>query len=253
MNKGFFLTITLVLLLFFSACVAEEKPVEKANGAPSVVDVLNRSESAAQKVETYSFNMQGYMCFTGLGSDVCLERFSSNFSWNGAVDRKNQLIHDIWAGYYTSTNYSIEAYTSDGVNYANMPGLGWVKNPTPEGFWNRDPIFLLVNLSNATSTLLPDESINGVNYYVVSFKLNPLDEAGLPGHLFFDSPYQVRDADIKEWIAKDTFLVKKRVMMLRLVKRQGAVSYINATLDLYDYDKPLNIELTEDAKAANHQ
>ncbi|MCK4735535.1 MAG: hypothetical protein KAT65_23985, partial [Methanophagales archaeon] len=159
----------------------------------------------------------------------------------------------------------------------------WMKAKIPEGyddFWESQN---LVNqqvemLNDSTVELLDDEVVNGVDCYVL--KITPEMEKygevmmmqggivyriiqGLQQNENFDITKAIKSKSVKQWIAKDTLFPMKTEMQMKMVintedlnlpDTEEAVTVTSdqkTTLVFYDYNKPANIELPEDAKNAS--
>ncbi len=127
-------------MLLLSACVSEEK----LSGA----EVLKKSVSAMEKIETYSFAVESSMLAIG-DETYGGERMQANLSWGGDVDGPNRRMHvtaTVASGNLTSNS---EQYILGGRQYVKIPMFGWILNETGEEFWE----------DNSYSKLQPDPSV----------------------------------------------------------------------------------------------
>jgi len=59
----------------------------------------------------------------------------------------------------------------------------------------------------------------------------------------------VKSVELKEWIDKDTFLVSRMFMAMNM-ENENMTTNLVMTVDMHNYNEPMSIELTEDAKNA---
>ena len=180
---------------------------------------------------------------------------------------------------------TMEMYLVDNAMYMKMDmgipeiPVQWTKIDMPEGYddsWDSqnqmEQQIELLNISEVD--LLKAETVNGVDCYVL--KITPdmekysefLMKQGGMSELMqgmqedFDIGKLIKSMSITQWIAKDTLFPMKTEMQIKMVISSEDLNIPDAeetftmTLDqstilvFYDYNKPVNLELPEDAKNA---
>ncbi|OYT40933.1 MAG: hypothetical protein B6U86_03320 [Candidatus Altiarchaeales archaeon ex4484_43] len=136
-----------------------------------------------------------------------------------------------------------------------IPMLGWVKNRTSEDIWSEGSYANLVK--DMGVELLDDEKVDGKDCYVLEIKPKDISkifevitqQMGSTSTLTAEDLESVKDVGFKEWIAKDTFLVRKMFVNLQMEKDNTAMD-MSMTMRFYDYDEPMKIILPEEAEKA---
>jgi len=181
---------------------------------------------------------------------------------------------------------TMEMYLVDNAMYMKMdmgiPEIPaqWTKIDMPEGYddsWDSqnqmEQQIELLNISEVD--LLKAETVNGVDCYVL--KITPdmdkyseflMTQGGMRELMQgvqeedFDIGKLIKSMSITQWIAKDTLFPMKTEMQIKMVISSEDLNIPDAeemftmTLDqstilvFYDYNKPVNLELPEDAKNA---
>ncbi len=183
------------------------------------------------------------------------------------------------------TEMTMVMYLVDNAMYMKMdmgiPGIPvqWTKMDMPEGYedtWDSQNQMeqQIELLSISEVDLLKAETVNGVDCYVL--KITPdmekyseflMKQGGMSKLMQgmqedFDIGKLIKGMSITQWIAKDTLFPMKTEMQMKMVISSEDLNLPDAeetftmtldqstTLVFYDYNKPVNMELPEDAKNA---
>jgi len=167
-------------------------------------------------------------------------------------------------------------YTKMDMGIPTMPSQ-WTKNTMPEEYWESqnqiDQQMELLNISKVE--LLGDEKVSDVDCYVL--KLTPdlekyweivMKQEGLSElmqslkqNVSFDMGKLIKEMSIKQWIAKDTKCPVKTEVQIKMAMSSADLDLetdeeFTMTIDqrtnmfFYDYNKPVTIELPEEAESA---
>jgi hypothetical protein len=231
-------------MLLFSACVSEKQ----YSGA----DVLNKSISAMENIETYSFTVKSSMLLVGNESVLGGGVQATDLSWAGEVDGRNRRMHvtaEVASGNLTSSS---EQYVIGGKQYVKIPMFGWVMNETGEELWDTKLYTKLQpDLSSVDPVLVGEEEVNGVRCYVIDLNLSSMEafEAVMQQPGATEGIQAVKEASMREWIAKDSFLLMRSKTGAHVVGT-GVEAYINTTIDFSGYGSPMSIQLPAEAENA---
>jgi hypothetical protein len=231
-------------ILLFSACVSQEKQ--------SAAEVLNKSISAMENVETYSFTVRSSMLVVGDVSVLGGGAQKTDLVWDGQVDGKNRRMHITADMVSSSSNSSVEQYVIGGKQYVKIPMFGWIMNDTGSEFWDAKTYARLQPGSlNVSSVLVGEEDVNGIKCYVVDMNLSSMEALASmmqqPGST--EGIKEIKRAEMREWIAKDSFLLIRSETKADIVGA-GMEAYINTTMDFSGYNNPISIELPAEAENA---
>ncbi|HDH41608.1 MAG TPA: hypothetical protein ENG12_04305 [Candidatus Altiarchaeales archaeon] len=248
MDKKFLTVIAVGLLLLLTGCIGEERLTAE--------QVRDRSQEAMESVETYAFDMDISMLMKGGGVGMMgVKEITMTMSGKGKVDEKNKKMHTETTMSMSGMTMEMEQYIIGDTQYLKIPMLGWVKNRTSEDIWDEKNYANLVK--DMGVELLDDEKVDGKDCYVLRIKpkdISKIFEAitqqmGSTSTLTAEDLESIKDIGFKEWIAKDTFLVRKMFVNLQMEKDNTKMN-MSMTMRFYDYNKPMEIILPEEAEKA---
>lgn len=272
------LLISLALVLSFSlvtfAGCKEKLPQEE-------IDQIIAGALAAS-YDTVSFDMGVPMTVEAEGGDAP-GTMTVDMSGTGFIDIINQAMRmtmeaDMSIPGAGPQVINAEIYVLEGWMYTGMdiPGLDeqWVKTALTEQMWQQqDQVEQYVELL-ATAVDIDykgTETVNGVECYV--FEIEPdmdnLTEVlsqetstlGLINLSGLDLAELYQELSVKEWLAKDSYLLQRAEVELVMEVRPGDVGAtgddfekmtidIGMTMRFYDYDQPFTVVLPPEALAA---
>jgi len=252
------LAILLLVGILLSLCAQGISPEE----------IRQKAIESSKNIETCKFKMMmsTELCF---GNNSNPKPFTSS-SVNGAYDFINRKMFMKMTTTMRSLKGSFqmtsESYLINDTMYIKMiyPNgtYRWVKTEMRNDLWNRsNQIKQQVDLLKISEVKrLPDETINGTDCYVLELKPD-LDKFI---ELMVSSKQEniqnisllkdmLRDVRVKEWITKDKFYPIKTqiVTVMEMPMIIGKIKQVtNMTIELYDINKPINIELPPEAESA---
>ena len=268
------LKITIISLiagtLLISGCVTTE--------TISAAQIKANALQSAANVTSYRFSLTGTMEAT-IGNDT--ESFTENVSLtlSGAVDLSNEKamidieVNRIDENTGQPLEETILIYIINTILYTG--GDTWVK----QNVTDFDSIFQLFSgsqyiradmemqkliLETATVSKLNDETVNGVNCYVIQIGEPDLEKLFdlILGQEAIGSTENlseiIKDWTIKQWVAKDTSYLKKAYnkVSIELIEMDLLFGYsMNMEMDMTilfsDHNEEINIELPEEAQNAS--
>ncbi len=272
------LLISLALVLSFSlvtfAGCKEKLPQEE-------IDQIIAGALAAS-YDTVSFDMGVPMTVEAEGGDAP-GTMTVDMSGTGFIDIINQAMRmtmeaDMSIPGAGPQVINAEIYVLEGWMYTGMdiPGLDeqWVKTALTEQMWQQqDQVEQYVELL-ATAVDIDykgTETVNGVECYV--FEIEPdmdnlteilsqeTSTLGLINLSGLDLAELYQELSVKEWLAKDSYLLQRAEVELVMEVRPGDVGAtgddfekmtidIGMTMRFYDYDQPFTVVLPPEALAA---
>jgi len=269
--------LVLAMVLSFVACVGE----------PSAQEIVNSVFESPDDISTYQFDMDMTIDATGEAEGEAFE-MNMVMGFSGALDLENrQMRADITMNMAVTGEYEMgiemEMYLIDDMVYmmTEVPEMGpmWMKQEVSEEDWEEmsEGVKLtesqLELLESAEVIVLASETIEGIDCYVLQLTpdmeqlwqtvmeqaqvageeiLPEVDEASL-GEIF-------RNFSVKQWIAKDTYLLIKAEIGVAMELTPEAMGYpeeegemtmdISMSLLVYDYNQPVSIVLPLEAEEA---
>jgi len=248
----------IIFVLIFSGCMGEQKGVLPKEGVSSTIgltaeQIRDKSVEAMDNVHSYAFDMDIKISIEEQGMR------SMDMTGNGRVDLKNKRMHSKIDVGMMGMTISTETYLIDNMQYIMLPTMGWVKNETEANIWEKENLVKSQKdlMEGIEVKLLGSENINGIDCYIIEMKPNKEEILQLFGQQMGDTSgissaeigEMIRSTELKEWIAKDTFLVRRSMADMQM-ETKGKTLNIEMTIDIYDYNKDMNIELPEEAKNA---
>ncbi len=262
--------------------LASDKTTTATTNPPKVLtaeEIATNSIVATGKMNSLKFNMDFSMSFTLLMEDVPVTMTMQQTATSSVniPDMKMGMIMDMVMEIPNqgTQNMAAEIYLTDGWMYmkANVPGVGdqWTKMKLTEELWAMQS-----KLSNMTDFLMSpvglelsgSEKINGIECYVLNVVpdiasltswMEGQMQSGQTGIDLsgFDMSKILDNFTVKEWIAKDSYLVIKQQIGIKLdmasLDTGNSTSVdqmkmdMSATITYYDYGKPVTIELPPEA------
>jgi hypothetical protein len=278
-KKIAFVSLALITVLSFSACAGED--------LPSSQEILSGVNEAMDDTRTYQFDMDMTM---EMGGEAEGESFDADVEVDSSstLDIENSQMKMDMTMYMAipgeeDVDMAIEMYFIENMIYMMMdvPGMGatatWMKSEAPTGTWDEvtaewgglNSYLDLLELAEVEVT--GSETVGGIDCYVV--EITPDMEQlwqifmqqseltwGMPeiDEEFLDEVF--RSYSVKQWIAKDTYLLAKAEIDIEMEFTPEALGFpdeegeltMNATLTIlvYDYNQPVSIELPPEAEDA---
>jgi len=266
------MSLVLVMVLSLAACVA----------GPSAQEIVNDVIESWDDIRTYQFDMD-----MTLDMDVEAEgeAFEATMvlSSSGAFDLENrQMKMDMTmstAALGEEMEVEMEMYLIGDMMYAGMeiPEIGpmWVKSAMPAGYWEEmNQVKAQIEFVEAAQVeVIGSGKVRGVDCYVL--QLTPdmeqlwqlaMQQSGVTGEEilpaideeFLQEIFQ--SFSMKQWIAKDTYLLTKVAIDMAVELTPEALGFPEEeglmTMDIfivllaYDYNQPVSIVLPPEAEEA---
>ena len=290
LRKLVVLSLVLVMVLTLTACKGE---VGSDTSLPSLEEIINKAVAAQGDAQTFKLNMDITMDMVGESEG---EIFEVNMvaSSAGEMDIPNEKLmldmnmtmdmEDMALPDEGTMEVSMAMYMIDNMLYmmTDIPDIGpmWIKYEIdmPEEIWEQvdQTKYQIELLEEAVEVeLAGSEVVGGVDCYVL--ELNPdmeklwqlmmqqmEDVGGIGGGELDIDPTLLqdmfRDFSVKQWVAKDTYLLARAVVDMSLEFNAeamgGTAEEGNVTMDMsldmlaYDYNQPVSIVLPPEAAAA---
>ncbi len=268
------LAVALALSAGLAGCAAKE---------PTAQEIVTSAVSATGKVDNYKIDTDIAMTISGLNNPV-MEKMDIVMNGTSTADIKNKRMQakmnaamDIPG--QGKQSVVMDLYMLDGWMYSRMdvPMLGqqWIKMKLPEQAWQAQnqtaqQIELLKTAVKVES--LPNETVNGTACYVLkitpdakavmnwmlSQQFSGMDELDVDTAGLAES---VKNVSVKEWIAKDTYLITRAEMSaffdtssLGSPTPSGSDEAVSVSMSgqvrFYDYNKGASISLPHEAENA---
>ena len=239
-NKTYKILAILAMFLFLtSGCLKEKKQL-------TAEEIRDKSIEAMKNVKSYEFDM--VMQLTPKNEPTQ----SIDLHARGKINKEARKAYMLMSMKAMGTSMEMETYIIGNEQYIKLPMLGWVKNETSEHIWEKlEPKTTL--LEDVKVNLIGTEEVDNEECYILETKpdiekvLEMTQQIGEGKSA--DAIKFVKNIEAKEWISKKTFLVKKTVVNMEMEK-EGQSADVSITMRVYNYNKPMNIELPEEAKNA---
>jgi len=251
------------LVVISTGCMDEKKTLSESD----MENIKEKILESQNKIETYKMSMTMDMTMESGGMDMSVDS-----SAEGEVDNRNhkmQMSMGMNMPMIGETN--MEMYFIEDTMYMGMEMMGrteWVKTELgeteKENIWNQQSYIEkeMGMIKNSKVELSGDEKVRGVDSWVI--KITPdknsleeyvmsemsqssseLDEDEMPGMDF-------KNIEIKYWIAKDSYFITKQEAQMDFTmtdEKSGESMNIqmDVSVELYDYNEPVNIVLPKDA------
>lgn len=285
-KKIFTLFLALTVAFPLIACGEEAAEEEKLPSTQAIVDSVIES---LDDIRTYQFDVDMTMNVTSESEDEAIEA-TKVMGFSGALDLENkQMRMDITMNTAGTGGEEPEAervylevyfevYLVADMVYMMMEvpeeGPQWMKLEIPEGYWEQisQTQAQVELLRTARVEMIGSENVGGVNCYVL--QLTPdmeqlwqltMQQQGVIGGEMPDIAEEhlqeiFRSFSVKQWVAKDTYLLTKAEidMVMELTpeamgypEEEGVVTMdITMTFLAYNYNQPISIALPEEAEEA---
>jgi|WetSurMetagenome_2_1015567.scaffolds.fasta_scaffold43762_2 hypothetical protein len=236
----------------FSGCVSQPSEPQKIIDGITAKDALDRSFAASAAAGTYSYKMTMRASLpNNVSSGVAMDVMSVY----GIVDKVNKKTYLSTVMNQLQSAQNTETYIIGSTYYGRLPTGEWIRQETAnDQLWQQQSVQgMQEELANySTVAFLPGEKIDGVNCYVLN--ITP-DKNKLPSLLGKNANLQeqtvnsIVSASIKEWVDKDSFLMKRIVFQIDM-EDNGKIIRMETELVFSDYGKEQSIVLPADAKNA---
>jgi outer membrane lipoprotein-sorting protein len=286
------LALSLALSLSFAIIgCADEEAAQGELTQEKVEQIVADAAVATEGVKTFKFDMDMQMAM-----DMIAEGESGQISivadYSGSMDQADnemQMLMDIKMDFdvpdgteQMGMDMDMEVYIVGDWMYMKMGMLGlgeeWMKMVLTDEVWQEqsqisqfgEQIELLASATEVS--LLGSEDVNGTACYVVEIVpemgalgnlLSQLQTLGMEGLDFgqLNLADLFKEVSIKEWIAKDSYLLTKSEIYMLMEISAGDVGAteddfgkmtmdVNMVMKLYDYNQEVSIELPEAALQA---
>ena len=266
---------SLLVLVTILGCLGCGDKVAAVNTAQLVDNAL----AAQADVESYRLDMEMTIEMDGgFGCQEMEETMSIDASF--VIDEANEEMEMSMTADMEATGEEAEAvemkmYLINNTCYMMMaaPGLVpmWMKQEVPADFWETQATIdeQLELLQASRVKYLRDEKVEGVDCYVLEITpdLAQLWQIAMQQPWMEEVPMEIpnledmiKKVSVKQWIAKDTlFLTKVSIQITILVtseamglpEEEGEMRMrIVMDMSVYDYNKPIYIELPAEARTA---
>lgn len=267
------LFIILVIIAVAGATAYLTLGLKYQNNAEAIRD---KTIEALDKVESYKFDVNTYMKTSGF-MDGELKSTIMRTATYGETDLKNKRMHSTMTMSATDLNNTnssvrIEMYLIDDVMYMlmNVPGApeNWVKQNLDSSVkvWEmQNQVEQQIEvMSGAEVRLLGEDSLNGVDCYVIEVKPDlrnllayvlkkqePESKmAAIEDERMDELMRRIEYMQIKEWVSKDEYLPMKSVVEMR-TNVENVTTEMTITINTYDFNRQLDLALPEAAANAN--
>ena len=265
------LTATAILSVLASGCAIQV----------SAKEIANRTVEAAPGISSVKMDMHAQldMASSGGQSPLAISSIQDMTAEIKASPKEMHLLMNSTMNMASvSTNLDAEVYVVGQWAYASTSVTGsskmWIKTQlTPEYWQSQNQLQAQTEFlrSAVTVTKLGNETIDGVECYVLDIKpdLAAITEY-MKTHTSSGTGFDYSNVDfakvfktydVKEWVAKDTYLLKKSEMNIEMgFSEQDMVPsstgstnmtmLMKATVNYYGYNEPVTITLPPDAAGA---
>ena len=256
-------------------------PTTTARVKLSPEEIAVNSFSALQKMTCLKFDMELSMSLTlPAGKETgTMKMLQSATSAINIPDKQMDMVMDMVMEVPNQDrqDMSAEIYSVDGWLYirAEVPGISdqWTKMKLTDEQWARQSqLASMTDFLKAPTglELIGSEKVGGVDCYVLSITPDVKSlatwmagqmQSGQTGMDFSNTDFSklLQSFMVKEWIAKDSYLLARQQIGLKLnlnsPEATGSATTqtnmdMNATLTYYDYGKPVVIQLPPEALEA---
>ena len=269
--------LALVVVLSLASCVGE----------PSAQEIVDGVFESPDDISTYQFDMDMTMDATGEAEGEAFE-MNMVMGFSGAVDLENRQMKaniaiDMAVTGEDEMGIEMAIYLIDDMLYmmTEVPEVGpvWMKQEISEGDWEEMSEGVKITesqlelLESAEVTVLASETIEGIDCYVL--QLTPdmdqlwqtvMEQAQVAGEEILPEVEEAflgevfRNYSVKQWIAKDTYLLTKAEIAMTVELTPAAMGYpeeegemtidISISLLVYDHNQPISIMLPPAAEEA---
>jgi hypothetical protein len=278
------ISLVLIMVLSFTACgeeTGEEEEEEEEAGLPSAQEIVDAAVESWGDIRTYQFDMDMTMDMTGEAEGEAIE-LTMVMDSSGALDVEGRQMRmdmdmSMVAPEEDEMEMAMKMYLIGDMVYMMMdiPGVGptWMKAEMPEGYWGQvsQVESQMELLEAAQAKVTGSEVVSGIDCYVL--QLTPdmaqlwqivMRQAELAGEAPEVTEEQIqemfRSFSVKQWIAKNTYLLTRTEIDMVVEMTPEAVGApeeegemamdIRVVLLVHDYNQPVSIELPPEAEEA---
>lgn len=254
MNKITLISIALVCVLLFSGC---EKQISKE-------ELIKNVLASAQSIKTYKtdsdIKMNMDISIFGSRQSVAME-----MTLKGSVDLENRKIVFDVKSKAAGKEQKFTTYFLDNVAYMQAQGQWLKQTAKANAFATQNQYKDIIDLlQDSQIEILGQENVDGKSNYVINIipdkkklfekSFKPLEQGAqkpqLPQGPNVDE--LVKDFTVKFWIQEDSFLVSKSMIRILIEPKNQTSIKMDMTMNtkIYEHNKPIIIELPEEAKKA---
>jgi outer membrane lipoprotein-sorting protein len=253
-QKTLFIVLGIISILILSGCIDEQKDTPPPAGL-TAEEVRDKSIEAIDNVKSYAFDMD-----MSISAPVKEQgKATMGMTGKGRVDIENKRMYNKMDMGTMGMSTSTETYIIGDMAYIKSPSAGWMKKEADVGMWEAQDIVKSQKdlMKSIDVTLSGSEKVNGVDCYILVMKpgrdeliqLLTQEIGGTPGISATEIGEKIRSMEVREWIAKDTSLTRRSVTVMQM-EAEGKLVDMTIRMDIYDYNKPMNIELPKEAEDA---
>lgn len=226
------------------------------------VEVRDRSMAASGNVSSYFYTMIVSTKTKGVVDGATVD-IAGSIAGNVSVDMEERFMYSPVSinirgfsdGEPVATKSEMEMYVVDDTLYTQVGGM-WAKRRLDEDAWGRTQLKQQEKvIEGAGVRLAGSEMLHGVEAYVLEFKPDVKDIMDYAVEVSGNIPTAEEGGDrvegytVREWISTDNFLPLKTVTDFTMVSGDVTTA-MSITVEYYDYDKPVALELPEEAAGA---
>jgi len=227
----------------------------------TALQIRDKSIDAMQTVKSYAFDIDMDITAKMKGKTTWMGISEMNFrtSGSGKVDMNQRKMYSKMAVDFLDMKMEIEQYVIGNMQYMEMPMFGWVKNETTEEIWSQEYVHMESEIMrNSPVVLVGTEMLNDKECYVLDINPRIDDILKLISKQYLsassstdieETKKSLKSLKMREWIDKNTFLVSRIVIDME-TEDENMTMNMSITMDMYDYNKPMSIELPDEAKNA---
>ncbi|MEA3255265.1 MAG: DUF6612 family protein [Candidatus Altiarchaeota archaeon] len=253
-QKTLFIVLGIISVLILSGCIDEQKETPSPTGL-TAEEVRDKSIDAIDNVKSYAFDID-----MSISAPVKEQgKATMDMTGEGRVDIENKRVYNKMDMGTMGMTTSTETYIIDNMAYIKSPSAGWMKKEAGTDMWETQDIVKSQKelMKDIEVTLSGSEKVNGVDCYILVMKPSRDELIQLLTQEIGDTSSisateageKIRSMEVREWIAKDTSLTRRSVTIMQ-IEAEGKLVDMTLITDIYDYNKPMNIELPEEAKDA---
>jgi len=223
----------------------------------SVEEIVTNSETAMNSLDSYALDMDLLISGENPQSPEAGE-MAIRLESSSKLDIMNKRMYTSGTMDMEGMSMPMETYIIGNMQYSKAPMAGWVKQEAEMSWDDLAEAGKISMVGNANLTLEGGEVVDGVDCYVITtvptaetiLKIFS-QEIGGSGSMgdaksFLES---VKSMTSKEWISKSDFRLRKTHITVDL-ESEGSPISVEITMRVYDFNEPMNIKLSEEAKNA---
>jgi len=234
-------------ILFLSGCTTQnnQNQVELKVG-----DINTNAIQAAAGVNSYTYTMTTTSNLPGEDGGETDVSITGNCVID--VTSKKVMTYSLTPATGSTAEINTLIYVIDDIQYTNTTTEGsseWLKENVTDWSSSYDQVQSQKEFMDIPGIKRSnDETVDGVDCYVIEINPDLTDPSSLPSS-FEEMSEMISELKIKQWIEKDTYFIKKIDMQITM--NVFTFSMTSKSVMIFsDYNKPVTIELPEEAESA---